>query len=221
MTTPEGDSATRLSAGLRISDPAPGFSARSTAGPLRMADMRGAWLLFFSHPADFTPVCTSEFVALARAAPQFAALGCRLLALSVDSLYSHVAWLRDIEDRTGVQVPFPVVEDPSMTIARAYGMLDPSARNSATVRASFVIDPEGIIRAITWYPMSVGRNIEELLRLVTALQTSDSEQASTPADWHPGDPLLEPGALTLDEARGRGDGATPWYMVTRATGAGA
>lgn len=200
---------------LRINDAAPEFEARTTRGKRRLADYRGRWLLLFSHPADFTPVCTSEFVGFARAADRFADLGCALLGLSVDSLYSHLAWLRDIETRFGLQVPFPVIEDPSMEIARAYGMLDPAAASSATVRATFVIDPHGIIRAMSWYPMNIGRSVEELLRLVTALQVSDAQNASTPVSWQPGDPLLEPGALTIAEARERPDDNNPWYMVER------
>ncbi len=207
----EGDSGTAI----RLNEFAPEFEARSTAGPVRLADYRGRWLLFFSHPADFTPVCTSEFVALARAAPRFEALGCALLGLSVDSLYSHIAWLRDIEARLNLLIPFPVVEDPSMAIARAYGMLDPAAVSSATVRATFVIDPEGIMRAMIWYPMSVGRSVDELLRLVAALQAADRQQASAPAGWQPGAALLETGALTLDEALARPDDETPWYLSER------
>lgn len=201
---------------LRINDIAPDFTARTTLGPKRLSDYRGGWLLMFSHPADFTPVCTSEFVGFAQAAPRFDALGCSLLGLSVDSLYSHLAWLRDIETRFGITVPFPVIEDPSMEIARAYGMLDPAAASSATVRATYVIDPNGIMRAMSWYPMNVGRSVDELLRLVTALQMADREQASTPMGWQQGDPLLEPGALTMTQARDRQDGPTPWYMQERA-----
>lgn len=202
---------------LRLWDKAPSFTARSTKGPLRLADYRGGWLMFFSHPADFTPVCTSEFVAIARAAPRFAEMGCKLLALSVDSLYSHIAWLRDIEARTGLVVPFPVIEDPSMVIAAAYGMLDPAAASSATVRATYVIDPEGVVRAMSWYPMNVGRSVEELLRLVAALQAADREEASAPEGWRPGAPMLEPGALTLEEAKTREQEGRAWYMAERQT----
>ena len=202
-------------AAMRLNEAAPDFEARSTLGPIRLSDYRGRWLLFFSHPADFTPVCTSEFVALARAAPRFDALGCALLALSVDSLYSHIAWLRDIETRLDLAIPFPVIEDPSMAIARAYGMLDPAADSSATVRATFVIDPEGMLRAMIWYPMTVGRSVDEMLRVVAALQAADRAQASAPADWRPGEPMLEPGALTMDEALARPDGETPWYLSER------
>lgn len=211
MRSDQGDSAPAV----RLNEAAPDFEARSTSGPIRLSDYRGRWLLFFSHPADFTPVCTSEFVAIARAAPRFDALGCALLALSVDSLYSHIAWLRDIETRLDLSIPFPVVEDPSMAIARAYGMLDPAADSSATVRATFVIDPEGMLRAMIWYPMTVGRSVDELLRVVAALQAADRVQASAPADWRPGEPMLELGATTIDEALARPDGETPWYLSAR------
>ena len=156
---------------------------------------RGRWVVFFSHPADFTPVCTSEFVALAKAAPQFEELDCALLGLSVDSLYSHVAWLRAIKDVFGVEVPFPVVEDPSMAVGYAYGMLDEQAGDASAVRATYFIDPEGIIRALNWYPMNVGRSVDEMLRTVRALQRSADGQAYTPADWQPGDDVLLPPAL--------------------------
>jgi peroxiredoxin (alkyl hydroperoxide reductase subunit C) len=200
---------------LRINDAAPGFVARSTAGQIALSDYRGRWLLFVSHPADFTPVCTSEFIALARATPQFEALGCDILALSVDSLYSHLAWLRDIDDRFGVEVAFPVAEDPSMVIARAYGMLDVSSPNSATVRASYIIDPDGIIRAIVWYPMAVGRSVGELLRLIAALQASDREDASTPEGWQPGEALVELAATTTREASEAHAAGKTWYFRER------
>jgi peroxiredoxin (alkyl hydroperoxide reductase subunit C) len=172
-------------------------------------------VVLFSHPADFTPVCTSEFVALARQADAFAAIDCDLMALSVDSLYSHLAWLKDIFRRFGVKVPFPIIEDPSMAIGHAFGMVDAGSSDGATVRATFVIDPEGVVRAISWYPMNIGRSVDELLRLVTALQTSDREAASTPAGWMPGDALLEPAATTLDAAIADGDGDAPWYYRER------
>lgn len=175
----------------RLNDPAPGFTARSTAGSVALSGYRGRWLVFFSHPADFTPVCTSEFIAFARAQERFDAIGCALLGLSVDSLYSHIAWLRDIRERFGVKVAFPLIEDPSMAIARAYGMIDSASESSATVRATYVIDPSGIIRAIVWYPMNVGRSVDELMRLVAALQASEQEDAPTPEGWRPGDPLVE------------------------------
>lgn len=184
---------------LRIGDPAPNFTARTTKGDVSLDQYRGRWLLFFSHPADFTPVCTSEFIALAKAAPAFEAIGCALLGLSVDSLYSHVAWMRAIHELSGVEVPFPVVEDPSMAVGHAYGMLDAGATNSAAVRATYFIDPEGVIRATNWYPMTVGRSVEEMLRTVQALQRATRGDALTPAGWHPGDDVLVPPTLPVDE----------------------
>ncbi len=197
---------------LRIHDRAPDFSARTTRGEKRLSDYRGRWLVLFSHPADFTPVCTSEFIALARRQAEFAGIGCELMALSVDSLYSHLAWLKDIHDRFGVRVEFPIIEDPSMVIGQAFGMIGPDSPDSTTVRATFVIDPSGIIRAISWYPMTVGRSVEELLRLVQALQAADREGASTPAGWTPGQALLEPAATDLDTALGSDD---LWYFRER------
>jgi len=210
MDTPEmTDTAIRP---LRINDRAPDFTARTTLGQKRLSDYRGRWLVLFSHPADFTPVCTSEIIGLARRQAEFDALGCDLMALSVDSLYSHLAWLRDIHDRLGVKVSFPIIEDPSMVIGQAYGMIDPASPDSATVRATFIIDPTGIIRAISWYPMTVGRSVEELLRLVRALQASDREGASAPEGWAPGRPLLQPAAVDLDTALKDGE---LWYYRER------
>lgn len=197
---------------LRIFDPAPVFTARTTSGIRSLADYRGRWVLFFAHPADFTPVCTSELIAFAKAEGQFASINCDLLGLSVDSLYSHIAWLHDIRARFGVKVGFPLVEDPSMVIAKAYGMLDEASPGSATVRATFVIDPSGIIRAISWYPMNIGRSVGEMLRLVAALQEADRMDASTPVDWQPGQALLEPAAATLDLAVEQTLAQKAWYM---------
>ena len=177
---------------LRMGDLAPDFEARTTHGLLRLSDLRGRWLVFFSHPADFTPVCTTEFVALARAHAQFEALGCTLLGLSVDSLYAHIAWTRAIRDLFDVEIRFPVIEDPSMEIGRAYGMIDDDAADSAAVRATYFIDPDGIVRAITHYPMTIGRSVDEMLRMVAALQASASGERLAPAGWSPGAPMLLP-----------------------------
>lgn len=182
---------------LRIGDAVPDFEARSTTGPLAMRDYRGRWLVMFSHPADFTPVCTSEFVGFARAAERFAALDCALMALSVDSLYAHLAWVRAIDSLFGVEVRFPIIEDPSMAIGRAYGMIDDVSADSTAMRASFFIDPDGIIRAINWYPHNVGRSVEEMLRILKALQTVSTKAVLTPEGWHEGEPLLLPPADTL------------------------
>jgi len=200
---------------LRIGDPAPEFRARTTCGERSLADYRGNWLLLFAHPADFTPVCTSEFIALAKAQAQFDAIGCKLLGLSIDSLYSHLAWLRDIHERFGVKVTFPIVEDPSMAIATAYGMLDPLAPDAATIRASYVIDPQGVVRAMTWYPLNVGRSVIEQLRLVRALQVADEGGVSTPEGWQEGAAVLERAPTSLDDALQAGTDGTAWYFRER------
>jgi peroxiredoxin 2/4 len=179
---------------LRIGDVAPDFRARTTAGERALSDFRGKWLIFFSHPADFTPVCTTEFVGLAKAADQFAAMGCELLGLSVDSLFSHFAWLLAIREAFGVTIGFPVIEDPGMAIGRAYGMIDEDAKDSAAIRSTYFIDPAGVIRAITTYPHNVGRSVDEMLRVVAALQRTAGDQVLTPEGWHPGDDVLLPPA---------------------------
>src|SRR5260370_1803751 len=165
---------------LLIGSPAPSFSTRTTMGDPPLDDYRRRWLVFFSHPADFTPVCTSEFVAFSKAYERFQALGCDLLALAVDSLLSHIAWVRSIRERFGVTVPFPITEDPSMAIAAAYGMIHPNAADSSTVRATFVIDPDGLIRAMVWYPMPTGPSFHALLRLSPPLHISTRYATSTP-----------------------------------------
>jgi peroxiredoxin (alkyl hydroperoxide reductase subunit C) len=177
---------------LRLGDVAPDFEARATMGHVRLSDYRGRWLMFFSHPADFTPVCTSEFVGIAKAADAFAAMDCALLGLSVDSLYAHLAWVRAIQQRFDLAIPFPIVEDPSMAIGRAYGMIEPHSVDSSGVRATYVIDPDGVIRAMTWYPIDVGRSVAELLRLVAALKRTATGDVFTPEGWIPGDDVLMP-----------------------------
>ncbi|MGE0667085.1 MAG: peroxiredoxin [Sphingomonadales bacterium] len=177
---------------LRIGERAPLFQARSTMGDIDLETYRGRWLLFFSHPADFTPVCTTEFVALAKAQPDFEALGFSLLGLSVDSLYSHMAWARAIRELFGTEIAFPIVEDPSMAVGRAYGMIDETTGDSAAIRASYFIDPEGIIRAMTWYPHNVGRSVDEMLRMAAALRLARDEACLTPEGWRPGQPVLAP-----------------------------
>lgn len=185
---------------LRIGDQAPPFRARTTQGDVSLDQFRGRWLLFFSHPADFTPVCTSEFIALAKASPMFEAMDCALLGLSVDSLYSHVAWVRAINALAGIEIPFPVVEDPSMAIGRAYGMIDAEATDSSAVRATYFIDPNGIIQATNWYPMQVGRCVDEMLRTVQALQRTTDGSVLTPACWRPGDDVLLPPSLPSNDS---------------------
>ena len=196
---------------LRIGDTAPNFHARSTTGPVQLADFRGKWLVFFSHPGDFTPVCTSEFIAFARAAGRFAALDCALMALSVDSLYSHFAWVRMIRDRFGVEVRFPIVEDPTLVIGRAYGMVADDAQDAAAVRTVFVIDPQGKIRAMSCYPIEIGRSVEEVLRMVAALRAVDGGGGFAPEGWQPGGLLLERPDPTLDQVLAASD-ASGWFL---------
>jgi peroxiredoxin (alkyl hydroperoxide reductase subunit C) len=198
-------------AGLRIGDTAPDFEARSTIGPVRLSAYRKRWLVLFSHPADFTPVCTTEFVALAREAAAFEARDCALMALSVDSLFSHFAWLRMIRDRFGVEVRFPIVEDPTLVIGRAFGMVSAQDSDSATVRTTFFIDPAGVIRAMTCYPANLGRSVPEMLRILDGLQAIDAKGALAPANWQPGEPMLKPPAHDLDEVYATPD-ITGWFL---------
>ncbi|QVM84612.1 MULTISPECIES: peroxiredoxin [Novosphingobium] len=196
---------------LRIGDAVPAFTARSTQGPVAMKDFEGRWLAFFSHPADFTPVCTSEFVAFARAAERFAELDCALMALSVDSLYAHFAWLRAIRDHYEVEVTFPVVEDPTLVIGRAYGMVANDAHDAGTVRTVFIIDPAQVVRAIVTYPVEIGRSVEEVLRIVAALQVADAGKGLPPEGWEPGKPLFAHPEPTMDSVLSA-DNPVGWFL---------
>jgi len=221
---------TAIVAGMpRIGDPAPSFTAQSTQGPINFpADYSGKWVIFFSHPADFTPVCTSEFMTFAKMADEFAAYNTDLVGLSVDGLYSHIAWLRTIKDKikfrdmADIEVMFPLVEDVSMEIARKYGMIMPSEDSTKAVRAVFVIDPRGVVRTVIYYPLSLGRNFDELLRVVKALQTADHFDVATPADWRPGDRVIVPPAGSCGTAKERMDGEVDgvecedWFFCTKA-----
>jgi peroxiredoxin (alkyl hydroperoxide reductase subunit C) len=216
----------------RIGDPAPSFTAQSTQGPVNFpADYAGRWVIFFSHPADFTPVCTSEFMTFAKMADEFAAYNTDLVGLSVDGLYSHIAWLRTIKDKikfrdmADIEVMFPLVEDVSMAVATKYGMIMPGEDSTKAVRAVFVIDPKGVIRAIIYYPLSLGRNFDELLRVVKGLQTADHFDVATPADWRPGDRVIVPPAGSCGSAKERMDGdvagveCEDWFFCTKAMSA--
>lgn len=196
-----------------IGEVAPAFEAVTTQGPLRFPeDFRGKWVILFSHPADFTPVCTTEFMAFATLQPEFEALNCQLIGLSIDSNYSHIAWLRTIKEkikykgREGVEVTFPVIADLKMEVARKYGMVQPSADDSHAVRAVFIIDAEAKVRAVLYYPQSTGRNFPELLRMLVALQTADKLGVATPADWHPGDDVIVPPPGSCGTAQDRVSG---------------
>jgi len=198
----------------RIGEPAIPFRLRTTLGERSLDDYRGRWLMLFSHPADFTPVCTSEFIAFAKAYDRFQALRCDLLGLSVDSLFAHLGWIRSIRDQFGVEVPFPIGEDISMAVATAYGMMHPADTDTAAVRATFLIDTAGIVRLVSYYPMTTGRSVAELLRALAALQETDASGLSTLADWQPGEPGVLAPPLTLAEADERdAAGATAWYYL--------
>lgn len=198
----------------RIDDLAPDFEARTTKGLVRLSDYCGRWLVFFSHPADFTPVCTSEFIAFEKARARFGEMNCDLLGLSVDSLYAHIGWVRDIEERFGLKIGFPIIEDISMSVSRAYGMIHDASANTAAVRSTFFIDPEGYVRALIHYPMNVGRSVDEILRVLAALQLSDADAIATPEGWQPGDKAVLPPPLDQAEADRRAtlNGGT-WYMT--------
>lgn len=187
----------------RLNEAAPDFTAPTTHGVKSLSDYRGKWLVLFSHPADFTPVCTTEFMAFAKAAPEFAKLDAELLGLSIDSTHSHIAWVLNIKEKFGVDIPFPIIDDLKMDVARAYGMIHEGASDTSAVRATFLIDPEGKLRAMVYYPMSNGRSIAEFLRLLTALQTSDKHSVATPEGWQPGDKVIVPPAKTVEEATRR------------------
>lgn len=192
----DGDLHQEGAALARLDETAPLFEAHSTQGLIRLADYRGRWALLFAHPADFTPVCTSEFVGFAKAQREFDRLGCALIGLSIDSVYAHLAWFERIEADFGVRPEFPLIEDCSLAIARAYGMIHPAAGSTTVVRSVFVIDPEGVVRASLTYPMSVGRSVEELLRLVEALQATADGESVAPEGWTSGEPLLTPAPRT-------------------------
>lgn len=196
---------------LRIGEKAPDFSARTTMGDVTLSDYIGKWLVFFSHPADFTPVCTTEFIGLAKAADKFAAMNCALIGLSVDSLFAHIAWMHAIRDAFDINITFPVIEDPGMVVGRAYGMVDESSQDSATIRSTYFIDPEGVIRAMTTYPHNVGRSVDEMLRMVAALQRADGDHVLTPEGWHPGDDLLLPPAVVADSRDDANSRRADWF----------
>jgi peroxiredoxin (alkyl hydroperoxide reductase subunit C) len=203
----------------RINEPAPAFEAKTTHGVKTLEDYKGKWLVLFSHPADFTPVCTTEFMAFAKRYPDFQAINTELLGLSIDSYYSHVAWVRNIKEKFGVEIPFPIIEDLSMNVAKSYGMIHPGAADTSAVRATFIIDPEGIMRAMVYYPMTNGRSIDEFVRLVTALQTSDANKVATPEGWQPGDKVIVPPPADMDAAEARMDEGyecTDWYFCKKA-----
>lgn len=203
----------------RINEPAPEFEAKSTHGLLRLSDFKGKWVMLFSHPADFTPVCSTEFMAFARRYPEFQALNVQPIGVSIDSVFSHIAWVRNMEETGGAKIPFPILADLDMKVAHLYGMIHPGAADTAPVRAVFFIDPKQVIRAILYYPQSTGRSVDELLRVFEALQTTDSQGVSTPADWKKGNPVVLPPPQTQADADKRvadkNLNVKQWYLAEK------
>ena len=212
----------------RIGEKAPEFKAVTTQGEINFpADYKGSWVILFSHPADFTPVCTSEFMTFASMEQQFNEAGCKLVGLSVDGLYSHIAWLRTIKEKIeyrgmkNVEVKFPLIEDITMEVATKYGMMMPGESNTKAVRAVFFIDPKGVIRTIIYYPLSLGRNFDELYRALIALKTADEFGIATPADWRPGDDVIISPAGSCGAAQDRMEGkeegleCKDWFFCTK------
>ena len=210
----------------RIGDPAPEFTAITTQGEINFpSDYKGNWVILFSHPADFTPVCTSEFMTFATMQDQFEAANCKLVGLSVDGLYSHIAWLRTIKEKIeykgmkDVEVTFPLIEDITMNVAKKYGMIQPNEDTTKAVRAVFFVDPNGIVRSMIYYPLSLGRNFDELYRALIAMQTADEFGVATPADWRPGDDVIIGPAGSCGTAKDRMEDSDidckDWFFCTK------
>lgn len=213
----------------RIGDKAPEFEAVTTQGKISFpGDYKGKWVILFSHPADFTPVCTSEFMTFGKMQDEFEALNCQLVGLSVDGNSSHMAWLRTIREKIdwkgmkGIDIRFPLIDDVSMNVSRKYGMIQPSESETKAVRAVFYVDPKGIIRTIIYYPLSLGRNFDELKRVLVALQTADEFSVALPADWRPGDEVIVPNPGTMDAVEERmrkqaenGMKCYDWFFCTK------
>jgi peroxiredoxin 2/4 len=198
-----------------LGEPAPDFEAETTQGPIKLSDQKGKWVVLFSHPADFTPVCTTEFMAFAAIHDELAALNVKLIGLSVDSISAHLAWVRNIKEKMGVTIPFPVIADLNMKVANKYGMIHPGQSSTAAVRCVFFIDDKGIMRAMIYYPLQNGRFMPEIIRLVKALQVTDKNKVSTPANWQPGDKVVVPPPKTaaeMDKRLSEGYECKDWYL---------
>ncbi|TCT15977.1 peroxiredoxin (alkyl hydroperoxide reductase subunit C) [Melghiribacillus thermohalophilus] len=203
----------------RIGEKAPSFEATTTHGSIRLEDYKGSWLILFSHPADFTPVCTTEFIAFQEIYPELKKMNTELLGLSIDSVHSHIAWVRNIEEKFNVKIEFPVIADLNKDVAHKYGMIMPEGKNTETSRAVFVIDGDQIVRAVVYYPLTTGRNMPEFLRLIQALQTTDQHGIATPANWQPGDKVIVPPPTTQEQAEERSKDTsldcTDWYICKK------
>ncbi|HJL15972.1 MAG TPA: peroxiredoxin [Sandaracinaceae bacterium LLY-WYZ-13_1] len=202
---------------LELNGPVPDFEAETTHGRIRLSEWkRDQWVILFSHPADFTPVCTTEFMAFEELREALEARNVALLGNSIDSVYSHIAWVRSIEENFGVRIQFPIIADLDMNVAKTFGMLHEASSSTAAVRSVFFIDPERKLRAVIHYPLNVGRNFDEILRVVDALQTADAHGVACPADWRPGDDVIVPPPSTVDAARERLEDetvkVTDWYF---------
>lgn len=205
---------------LELGGPVPDFSAETTHGPLKLSEWnRDKWVVLFSHPADFTPVCTTEFMAFAKLQDELAKRHVALLGNSIDSVYSHIAWVRSIKTNWGVDIGFPIIADLDMNVARLYGMLHEPSAKTAAVRAMFFIDPERKLRAMIYYPLNVGRNFDEVLRVIDALQTAEEHGVACPADWRPGEPVIIPPPNTVEAAAKRSSAkdldVTDWYFAKK------
>lgn len=199
----------------RLGEPAPAFTASTTQGSINFPDdFKGKWVILFSHPSDFTPICTSEFVTFGKMAKEFEDLNCQLIGLSVDGLSSHIAWLRTIKEKIeyrgmkNIDVQFPLIDDISMNVANLYGMIQPKQSSTAAVRAVFFIDPKAVVRTILYYPLALGRNFDEIKRVLIGLQTIDAFKVALPADWRPGDPVIDPNPGTMEGVQKRVDKKT-------------
>ena len=198
-----------------IGEKAPDFEAVTTQGILRLSDFEGSWLVLFSHPADFTPVCTTEFIAFTNIYSELQKRNTQLLGLSVDSVSSHIAWVRNVEEKMGVKIPFPIIADLNKEVSKKFGMIHPAQSKTETVRCVFIIDPESKIRTILYYPLTTGRNMQEILRIIDALQTTDEHKVATPANWNVGDPVVVPPPNSTEGAEERvkeGYDCKDWYL---------
>lgn len=214
----------------RIGEPAPAFTAHTTQGTINFpVDYSGKWVILFSHPADFTPVCTSEFMTFGKMQKEFEELNTVLVGLSVDGLSSHIAWLRTIKEKIGfrdmknIDIQFPLIDDVSMNVSKKYGMIQPGESDTKAVRAVFFIDPKGMIRTILYYPLSLGRNFDEIKRILTGLQTVDAFGVALPADWRPGEEVIVPNPGNMkdvekrwaDSKKGNGMKCYDWFFCTK------
>jgi peroxiredoxin (alkyl hydroperoxide reductase subunit C) len=220
LTSPSPESGPAL---LQLNGPVPDFEAKTTHGTIKLSEWnRDKWVILFSHPADFTPVCTTEFMAFAKLADELEKRDVALLGNSIDSVYSHIAWVRNIKENFGVDIPFPIIADLDQQVARKFGMIHEASSDTAAIRAVFFIDPARKLRAMIYYPLNVGRNFDEVLRVVDALQTTDRHGVACPADWKPGEKVIVPPPGTAPEAEARVQDTslevTDWYFSKKMVG---